>query len=57
MYFALQDGPCNGTKLIIKQLNTYCLTAEIITGKHVGNVVFIPRVDLSPPIEEIPFKL
>ena len=50
-------GLCNGTRLIITQLATRVIEAEIITGINIGNRVFIPRIGLSPGDSKWPFIL
>ena len=46
---APHDGLCNGTRLLVRRvLNGRVLEAEIATGTHRGNVVYIPRIKLSP---------
>ena len=44
---SINDGICNGTRLKITDLYNYNLEAEIITGEHKGNKVFIPRITLN----------
>jgi len=46
---------CNGTRLIIEKLGQKVLEAWIIIGRNIGQNVFIPRVDLAPSIEDMPF--
>ena len=53
----LKDGLCNGTTLIVRLLGEYVIKADIITGNKVGITVLIPRIDLSPSKEEIPFNM
>lgn len=40
-----RHGLCNGTRLICKQFHHRIIDAEVITGSHVGDRVFIPRID------------
>jgi ATP-dependent DNA helicase PIF1 len=40
-------GLCNGTRLIILELADRVIKAVIITGSHVGDVVYIPRIELT----------
>ena len=47
---------CNGTRLIVKQLNPHVITATIITGQAKGKDVFIPRIPLIPSSYPIDFK-
>ena len=51
------EGLCNGTRLIIRNLQNKVIDAEIITGSHVGRRVFIPRITLSPSNNNLPFIL
>jgi ATP-dependent DNA helicase PIF1 len=50
-------GMCNGTRLIIVELADRVLKAVIITGSHVGDVVYIPRIELSAKKTKWPFIL
>lgn len=52
------DGLCNGTRLLVLEvINDRLLKAKIATGKHRGDIVFIPRIQLSPDVEDmIPFQ-
>ncbi|XP_051173501.1 uncharacterized protein LOC127289553 [Leptopilina boulardi] len=47
----LVQGLCNGTRLVVKSLLRNVISAEIIVGKSKGEIVFIPRIDLSPSQE------
>jgi len=40
-------GLCNGTRLIVINLGQNVVEAIIITGTHVGEKVFIPRINLT----------
>jgi ATP-dependent DNA helicase PIF1 len=51
------EGLCNGTRLIVTKLATHVLEAKIIGGKHHGNIIYIPRMDMSPSQSPCPFKL
>ena len=53
----LNDGLCNGTRLVVKKLMNYCITAQIISGCKSGNIVLIPRIDLTSSRDEIPFNI
>ena len=48
---------CNGTRLLVTQLSKWVLEAQIISGSHVGDKVFIPRIVLSPFESKWPFVL
>ena len=52
------DSPrlCNGTRLVIKKMMSHVLEATIITGKHAGEDVFIPRMPLRPSNMPFDFK-
>ena len=53
----LIQGLCDGTRLIVKDLREYTILAEILSGSKAGTSVLIPRIDLSPSIEEVPFHM
>ncbi|KAL6565353.1 hypothetical protein OROGR_002304 [Orobanche gracilis] len=53
------EGLCNGTRLICRRLDRNILGAEIASGQHAGDFVFIPRIPLEPSDKQkchIPFK-
>jgi ATP-dependent DNA helicase PIF1 len=50
-------GLCNGTRLIIVDLADRVLKAVIITGSHIGDVVYIPRIELTAKKTKWPFIL
>ena len=49
-------GLCNGTRLQVRHLGKNIIKASIITGKHAGEIVFLPRMDLVPSDSGLPFK-
>ena len=51
------NGLCNGTRLIIKTLADRVIEAVIITGSHIGDIVYIPRIDLTAKKTKWPFTL
>src|ERR1041384_4905327 len=51
------EGLCNGTRLIVRDLQSKVIDAEIITGSYIGKRVFIPRITLSPSENNLPFIL
>lgn len=53
----LNNGLCNGTRLIVEEMKEYSILAKIITGTQCGTRVIIPRINLSPSTEEIPFQM
>ncbi|PNX85050.1 ATP-dependent DNA helicase PIF1, partial [Trifolium pratense] len=52
----LSSGLCNGTRLIVDELGVNVIGARIITGNHVGDKVFIPRMNLVSSDGSIPVK-
>jgi ATP-dependent DNA helicase PIF1 len=48
-------GLCNGTRLIVRNFKQHVIEAEILTGTHKGETVFLPRITLSPNEEDVPF--
>jgi ATP-dependent DNA helicase PIF1 len=50
------SGLCNGTRLQVTKLGKNVITASVISGKHSGDVVYIPRMDLVPSDSGLPFK-
>ncbi|PNX78026.1 helicase-like protein, partial [Trifolium pratense] len=51
------EGLCNGTRLIVTKLAVHVIEAKVIGGKYHGNVIYIPRVPISPSQSPWPFKL
>ncbi|XP_058725884.1 uncharacterized protein LOC131597191 [Vicia villosa] len=51
------EGLCNGTRLCITKMAAHVLEASIMGGKGLGNLVCIPRMDMSPSQSPWPFKL
>jgi len=51
------EGLCNGTRLIVTRLANHVNEARIISGKNIGNLIYIPRMSLSPSQSPWPFKL
>jgi len=51
------EGLCNGTRLIITRMAEHVLEAKIISGKNIGNMTYIPRLDMSPSQSPWPYKL
>lgn len=52
-----RKGLCNGTRLVIEQLDRSTITARIISECNRGDVVMIPRIDLAPSDSTLPFIL
>ena len=36
------EGLCNGTRLIVPRMANHVIEAQIIFGKNIGNLVYIP---------------
>ncbi|GJX36008.1 putative PIF1 DNA helicase/replication protein A1-like protein [Tanacetum coccineum] len=53
----LQRGLCNGTRLINTQITHEVLEAQIITGSHIREKVFIGRIDMTPTNSSWPFPI
>ena len=51
-----KSGLCNGTRLIIKDMQNHILDCEIASGDQIGNRVFIPRIPLISSGIQIPFQ-
>lgn len=52
-----KKGLCNGTRLIVRELQRNFITAEIISECNRGDIVFLPRIDLAPSDTTLPFVL
>ncbi|OMO59921.1 DNA helicase, partial [Corchorus olitorius] len=50
-------GLCNGTRLVILQLTTFLIEARIVSGDHLGDKVYIPRIIFSVKETRFPFVL
>ena len=48
-------GLCNGTRMIVKNLMSRLIEAEIITGTKIGEKVYIPRIPLTHKDPNYPF--
>ncbi|XP_075639608.1 uncharacterized protein LOC142611380 [Castanea sativa] len=55
--FNQSNGLCNGTRLLVTQLSKWVLEAQIISGNHIGEKMFIPRIVLSPSDSKWSFVL
>ncbi|XP_025665010.1 uncharacterized protein [Arachis hypogaea] len=49
-------GLCNGTRLVMRDLGTNVIGADIVSGSNVGDKVFITRMNMIPSDTVIPFK-
>jgi len=52
-----KKGLCNGTRLIVKEITRFRITAEVMSGSHIGDIVLIPRILCSPSDGKLPFNL
>ncbi|CAI0557161.1 unnamed protein product [Linum tenue] len=50
-------GLCNGTRLIIIRLGQWSIEAKILTGTHIGDHVFLPRLVLTTEVPHLNFTL
>ena len=49
-------GMCNGTRMRVVRCGARVIECEILTGKHASQIVFIPRIPMSPSSSaELPF--
>lgn len=51
------NGLCNGTRLIVKDMGDHVIEAVIITGSHIGDTVYIPRIELLSKQSKASFVL
>ncbi|XP_057760443.1 uncharacterized protein LOC130980819 [Arachis stenosperma] len=49
-------GLCNGTRLVVQDLGRNVISADIVSGSNVGDIVFITRMNMIPSDTVIPFK-
>lgn len=47
----------SGTRLIVTRLGRFVLQAKSISGNNIGELILIPRFDMSPSQSQWPFKL
>ncbi|XP_056685501.1 uncharacterized protein [Spinacia oleracea] len=52
-----REGLCNGTRLIVTRLNHRIIEAQVVTGINAGDMVSIPRVEMSQSDSKWPFIL
>jgi len=50
------NGLCNGTRLQVIDLGKNVIGAKVITGKNIGDKIYIPKMNLIPPDSGLPFK-
>lgn len=51
------EGLCNGTRLIVTRLADHVIEAKVISGKNIGEIIYIPRMEITPTQSPWPFKL
>ncbi|KAL7082755.1 hypothetical protein ACP275_14G121300 [Erythranthe tilingii] len=49
-------GLCNGTRLQVERLGMHVISCKVLSGKNVGDMVFIPRMTLIPSNSTLPVK-
>ncbi|KAL9156089.1 hypothetical protein ABFS82_09G049500 [Erythranthe guttata] len=49
-------GLCNGTRLQVVRMGVHVLSCKVLSGKNIGDVVFIPRMTLVPSNSTLPIK-
>lgn len=52
-----KKGLCNGTRLIVTRTYPFLIEALIITGNRIGDITYIPRINVSPADKTLPFML
>ena len=52
-----KGGLCNGTRLQITQLCSHIVEAKVITGDRIGQIVYIPLINITPSDTKLPFKM
>ncbi|XP_020986304.1 uncharacterized protein LOC110275093 [Arachis duranensis] len=50
------SGLCNGTRLIVNKLGSNVIGATVVTGRNIGDKVYIPRMNLIPSNLGLSFK-
>ena len=53
----LNNGLCNGTRLLVKDMEKFCIQAKIMSGNKAGSIVLIPWMNLSPSNKKIPLYM
>ena len=53
----LSSGHGNGARYVVRRLNARIIEAELSTGPHAGNIVYIPRIPMCPSQTSFPFKM
>ncbi|XP_015949023.1 uncharacterized protein LOC107473943 [Arachis duranensis] len=50
------NGLCNGTRMQIRRLGDHIIECIILAGCNTGEVVFIPRMNMSPNNDTLPIR-
>lgn len=50
-------GHCNGTRYTVSRVGQHYIEAKVLGGERHGNVLFIPRITMSPSDTDLPFVL
>jgi hypothetical protein len=50
-------GLCNGIRLIVIDLKPNLILGKVLSGSKIGDIIFIPRIDLAPTNPDLPFTL
>jgi hypothetical protein len=53
----VSNGLCNGTRMILLDIQPRVLQCRIIGGKHAAKIVFIPRITIQPSDDELGLPL
>ena len=52
-----ENGLCNGARAIVKAMYERVLDLVLLSGKHAGRRVYLPRIALAPKTPDLPFVL
>jgi ATP-dependent DNA helicase PIF1 len=53
----IKKGLCNGTRLILLNASTNMLYVKILNGSNIGEIAFIPKIDIIPENSVLPFQI
>jgi ATP-dependent exoDNAse (exonuclease V) alpha subunit len=51
------QGLCNGSRGILTKMSPHVLEIRLMGGEHNGKKAFIPRISISPSVEQIAFAM
>ena len=46
--FDLKNGLCNGTRLMILDIQKHVIQVKIVSEKNFGHIFFLPRISFIP---------